>query len=595
MKNKEKLCSSTVHEEEVYAKSFCRKCEIYMCQQCEGLHTKLFSKHQIFMLENSSDEIFTGFCPEKRHHLDLEFFCKNHNQLCCAACISKIKKNTFGNHKDCSICLIEEIKDEKLNKLKENINHLENISKNIEKSIEEIKLISEKINEKKDELKEKIQKMFTKIRNELNNREDEILLEIDKKYDEIYFNEEISKNCEKLPNKIKSSLDKGNKLTKEIKDINLNLLINECINIENNIKDINSINEKIKKYNSPYNFKFSFNIENKEEMNMLIRTIKSFGKRPIKIQNYKLEKSIKMNSGICSLIILSNHDIAIGKRDGELVIFDSKNLKEIVKVRAHSEGNTSIYSLLELSDKTIITCGGCKTMKNYIYNPNEKKLIEIQELFCRENSGYICRVVELSNKNIVSSDNTHILVWKKTNNNKFEIIKDISDFGGVMQHLFLMKDNYIICHNNQGVLRIYNSLEEFKLEKEIKNIISNDYMHRFCLINSDIFCLAGDYNIYLFSIVKKELINTKKVDKMKFHSIITLPNNTILGGAYENESLCHLLQFEIDENYQMNEISRIEKIHSTIIWQLAYLNYKENCDEIISVSDDYYLKVWELH
>ena len=164
-----------------------------------------------------------------------------------------------------------------------------------------------------------------------------------------------------------------------------------------------------------------------------------------------------------------------------------------------------------------------------------------------------------------------------------------------MQHLFLIKDKYIVCHNNQGVLRIYNNLEDFKLEKEIQNIISNAYMHRFCLINSDIFSLAGDCNIYLFSIIEMKLINTKKIENMKFHSIINLPNNTILCGAYENENACHLFQFEIDENYQINEISRIEKIHSTIIWQLAYLNYKENYEEIISVSDDTYLKIWELH
>ena len=72
-----------------------------------------------------------------------------------------------------------------------------------------------------------------------------------------------------------------------------------------------------------------------------------------------------MNDGICSIIILSNNDIAIGKRNGELIIFDSMDFKEITKVQAHSGGNTSIYSLLELRDKSIITCGGNKTMKNF--------------------------------------------------------------------------------------------------------------------------------------------------------------------------------------------------------------------------------------
>ena len=52
-------------------------------------------------------------------------------------------------------------------------------------------------------------------------------------------------------------------------------------------------------------------------------------------------------------------------------------------------------------------------MKNYSYNNNEKKLIDIQELYCKENSGCICRALELSNKNLVSSDNNHILICKK--------------------------------------------------------------------------------------------------------------------------------------------------------------------------------------
>ena len=45
----------------------------------------------------------------------------------------------------------------------------------------------------------------------------------------------------------------------------------------------------------------------------------------------------------------------------------------------HSQGNTSIYSLLELSDKTILTYGGNLTMKHYKFIINEKKLEEIQE------------------------------------------------------------------------------------------------------------------------------------------------------------------------------------------------------------------------
>ena len=42
-----------------------------------------------------------------------------------------------------------------------------------------MKKILEEIDKNKEQVKEEIQKIFTKIRNELNNREDELLIEVD--------------------------------------------------------------------------------------------------------------------------------------------------------------------------------------------------------------------------------------------------------------------------------------------------------------------------------------------------------------------------------------------------------------------------------
>ena len=49
----------------------------------------------------------------------------------------------------------------------------------------------------------KIQTIFTKIRNVLNEKEDKLLNDIDEQYNNIYFKEELIKESEKLPNKIK--------------------------------------------------------------------------------------------------------------------------------------------------------------------------------------------------------------------------------------------------------------------------------------------------------------------------------------------------------------------------------------------------------
>ena len=79
-------------------------------------------------------------------------------------------------------------------------------------------------------------------------REDELLLEVDKKFDEKFGNEDIIKEGEKLPNKIKISLQKGKRIDNEWNDDNkLSSIINSCINIEDNIKNISEINNDINK------------------------------------------------------------------------------------------------------------------------------------------------------------------------------------------------------------------------------------------------------------------------------------------------------------------------------------------------------------
>ena len=272
----QRKCSSKKHGD-INAICYCLECKIYMCNKCSNYHSELLENHHKYELDKENKEIFTGLCKEEKHNIELQFYCKTHNQLCCAACISKIKGKGNGQHTDCNVCYIEEIEEEKKNKLKENIKFLENYSNEIENSINELKGIFEKINENKEEIKMKIAKIFTKIRNIINEREDELLISIDNKFDNLFFKEDIIKQSEKLPKEIKLYLNIGkeidNKWNKN--DKNLNLYINDCINIENNIKNILSIKENIIKCNS-MNIKTYF-IPEEEDINKLIKQIKNFG------------------------------------------------------------------------------------------------------------------------------------------------------------------------------------------------------------------------------------------------------------------------------------------------------------------------------
>jgi len=204
----DKKCSLDEHKD-INAQFYCQECKVKMCNKCEKIHSGLLKKHHIYSLDKDIKEIFTGLCTNNNHSLELEIYCKNHNKLCCVSCISKIKIKGKGQHKNCEVYHITKIKNNKKEYLEKNIKHLEEISNKLEPSIKELKNIFEKINENKEKLKTDIQKVFTKIRTELNNREDKLYEEIDKKFDKIYFNEEPTKESEKLPNLVKLSLEKG--------------------------------------------------------------------------------------------------------------------------------------------------------------------------------------------------------------------------------------------------------------------------------------------------------------------------------------------------------------------------------------------------
>ena len=170
-----KKCSSKGHSD-ILATIYCIECKNFMCDKCKNIHSILFENHHQTNLDKKIDEIFTGFCMEKNHTDKLEYFCKTHNKLCCSACIAKIKREDKGQHTDCEICIIEDIKEIKQKQLNENILNLEGLSNTIEKSINALKEMFIKINEDKEELKKNIQKIFSNIRNVINEREDEILI-----------------------------------------------------------------------------------------------------------------------------------------------------------------------------------------------------------------------------------------------------------------------------------------------------------------------------------------------------------------------------------------------------------------------------------
>ena len=233
----ERKCSLSSHKE-FEATSFCPECKIFMCNKCEKLHSELVETHHQYKIDKEKDlnEIFTGLCKENNHPYELKYFCKTHNILCCAECITKIKGKDYGQHTDCYVCSIYDIENDKKSKLKENIKTLEELFINLKESINALKNIIQKMEKDKEEVKKKVQNAFTNLRNHLNEREDELLAKIDEKYNEEFFEENLIKQNDIELQKIELSLEKGKMISKNNTNINLNSFINDCLNIENHIK-----------------------------------------------------------------------------------------------------------------------------------------------------------------------------------------------------------------------------------------------------------------------------------------------------------------------------------------------------------------------
>ena len=196
---------------------YCGECHTYLCNKCEKLHSELHENHQTFQIDKDTDELFTGFCREKNHPIKLNYHCKDHNILCCGFCIAKINSRENGKHFDCNVCDINDISDEKKKNLSSNIKTLENLTNIYQSLVNDLKKMIEEIDQNKEKVKKDIQEIFTKIRSELNNREDQLLNEVDNIFENKFNIENINNilKDKKYSDKIKNYIEKGKIAEKE--------------------------------------------------------------------------------------------------------------------------------------------------------------------------------------------------------------------------------------------------------------------------------------------------------------------------------------------------------------------------------------------
>ena len=483
------------------------------------------------------------------------------------------------------MCLIENIKDEKKNKLKANINQLEELSNKIEKSINEIRKIYEDINKNKEELKLKIQTIFTKLRNALNEKEDKLLLDIDNEYDNIYFKEDIIKESEKLPNKIKKSIEKGKIIEKEWNDNNLSSLINDCIIIENNINDINKINDNIKKSNINKNNKIEYNIE-EEQINNLVDTIKNFGKiitndniyDDYKIENKNpIHKLTNHSSNVLCLCVLKDGRLVSGSYDNSIIIYNKDTYQPDLIIKEHS---SYIFCIIQLSSGELVSCSPDKTIK--IYNIKGVQYEVLQTL--NYHSSTVWKILELKNKTLVSCSSDSSIIFYLKDNNEYKKDYQIST-NGSCSSIIQTKDNEI-CYseNNNSAICFYDILER-KIKATISNISKyNGCRAWFIMMKKDLLLIPGENQLSIINTNEYKLIRTINVPNASYITGVCLLNkDMLLTGDYSET----IRQWKI-EGDNLILISKKEKTHDSDINVL--LNMGNGF--IASGSDDNTIKIW---
>ena len=361
MNIKEIKCSTQNHENQK-PYEYCIECNIFMCHHCFNNHQKNYNNHHLIDLFQNESKIFSYLCREDFNKL--EYFCKSDAQLCCSTCKE-------SKHKNCDIIKIEEIKEEKKINFDKNINELENISNKVKERINLIKSFYEKNNALKEDLKSNILKIITNLRNKLNEREDELLSEVDNIFSSIYPDEKLILNYEKIPKKINAILDKRNSLDEQFNDsCLLNSFINDCINIEKDFNEIQEIVELIDKYDVNKEVKlFFYPDKESEELNRFYEDIKSFGNIYQKENN---DKFFYINASFKEIHELKSE---IKKLSSELDKKDIKNdelQKEINSIKYKlneelSKNNKLKNSKIKFTIRSRCALNKCLDMKSLTY------------------------------------------------------------------------------------------------------------------------------------------------------------------------------------------------------------------------------------
>ena len=179
---------------------------------------------------------------------------------------------------------------------------------------------------------------------------------------------------------------------------------------------------------------------------------------------------LKCNKGwICCLKTLEDGRLAAGDEYSNLIIYNKETFEPEIII----QNNLSyLWNFTQLKNKNI----ACSFYNDFtlkiikIKNNNEYENIQIIK---NAHNGWINKIIELKNENIITfSDDYSFKIWKLNNNNKYENIKEFKD-SNILSDRLEIKDNEIILYSlftNQPSLVFYNLNKNEKI-KTLNNLI----------------------------------------------------------------------------------------------------------------------------
>ena len=611
-------CSSIEHKE-VDAIKYCQECNVYLCNKCDKFHGSLFQTHHTHPLNKDLKDIFTGFCKVENHKNELNYFCKNHNELICAKCMTKIKSKGIGQHTDCNVCDINDISEEKKKNLEDNIKKLEDLSKLFQASIDGLKKIFDEVDKNKEEVKKEIQNVFTKIRSEINQREEGLLNEVDKIFQKKIFNQDIDIfKDKKFPEKIKSFIEKGKLVEKDWENNkNKNSLINDCINIEKTINKINKLNESIESYKIKQK-KLKFYSESKDLIGLIKRhgsfNVNNINQQEISIdidnfnpQNLSCVKEITNNfyngsnymiDNIC-FFISRNDEYVLGYIDNNsggksIIFYDVNNNKEIKKIN-NAHGN-SIY-IIKYYDYSkydmILSTSSNNDIK--IWNYNEcLNILTISSIFYYSNYYYpassSCIIFDKNSFNIFCvtascPDYIKLYDFKGNLNNN---IGNNNEYRYYIDSCELDEKKYLIVGGNKGV-QVFNYPDLSQYYCFIEGNDSQSHYHAKIVETNKGYNLidVGSFNaIKIWDFINKNLISKINSDT----------NNNLQGFVIINSKYLFIgsgdkgiKEFDIQNKAHVQNTNK----HTSTVVGLKPIKDKNNKTYIVSYGQDKKMILWE--